>query len=286
MKRIGVIPNLLKDIELETTKQIVHWLLAHEVEVYMSSHLEALSGDKVHFVEEKDIYTSCEGIIAIGGDGTILSIAGKACKHNIPIMGINLGRLGFLADIEMSEVDELLPKLINNTYKIDERMMLMVKISTPSGETYKFQALNDIYVARGSSSRISEFEIKVNDQFLDVYPADGIIFATPTGSTAYNLSAGGPIVTPTASQIMITPICPHSIYSRAVIVADTDCIQVQTNNYDGTILELVVDGQMKMNITPMHSIEIQKAPYTTKLIKVSDLHFFEILRKKIVERRK
>ncbi|MEG1149026.1 MAG: NAD(+)/NADH kinase, partial [Niameybacter sp.] len=154
------------------------------------------------------------------------------------------------------------------------------------GEAHKFQALNDIYVARGSSSRISEFEIKVNDQFLDIYPADGIIFATPTGSTAYNLSAGGPIVSPSTHQIMITPICPHSIYSRAVIVADTDHIDIKTNNYDGTVLELVVDGQMKMNITPMHRIEIQKASYTTKLIKLSDLHFFEILRKKIVERRK
>lgn len=286
MKRIGVIPNLIKDIELETTKQVVRWLLQHDVEVYMSKELEVLSEGKIHFVEEKVIYTHCEGIIAIGGDGTILSIAGKACKYHIPIMGINLGRLGFLADVEMSEVDELLPKLINDTYKIDERMMLMIKISTPEGETYEFQALNDVYVARGSASRISEFEIKVNDQFLDVYPADGIIFATPTGSTAYNLSAGGPIVAPNASQMLITPICPHSIYSRAVIVADTDRMTVQTNNYDGTLLELVVDGQMQMNITPMHRIEIQKSPYTTQLIKVSDLHFFEILRKKIVERRK
>lgn len=286
MKRIGIVPNLLKDKDLETTKCVIEWLLEHEAEVYIAHHIGCLLGKGVHLVEDEQIYEKSEAIIAIGGDGTILSVTQKACLYDLPIMGINLGRLGFLADVEISEVQELLPKLIQDTYSIDERMMLTVKVTLPSGETHKFQALNDIYVARGSSSRISEFEIQVNEQFLDIYPADGIIFATPTGSTAYNLSAGGPIVAPNARQIMITPICPHSIYSRAVIVSDTDHIQIKTNNYDGTTLELVVDGQMKMNITPMHCIEIQKAPYTTKLIKLSDLHFFEILRKKIVERRK
>ncbi|MEG0711681.1 MAG: NAD(+)/NADH kinase, partial [Niameybacter sp.] len=227
MKRIGIVPNLLKDKDLETTKRVVTWLLNNEIEVYIAYHIGSLLDESLHLVEEEVIYKECEAIIAIGGDGTILSVAQKACLYDLPIMGINLGRLGFLADVETSEVQELLPKLIQNQYIIDERMMLMVKVIEPSGEAHKFQALNDIYVARGSSSRISEFEIKVNDQFLDIYPADGIIFATPTGSTAYNLSAGGPIVSPSTHQIMITPICPHSIYSRAVIVADTDHIDIK-----------------------------------------------------------
>lgn len=286
MKHIGIIPNLLKDKDLETTKVVVSWLTKHGFEVYLTDHIGSLLEEQVHTLEEQQLYDRCEVIIAIGGDGTILSIAQKACLFDVPIIGINLGRLGFLADIETSEVTQLLPKLLTKDYAIEERMMLAIKVIEPSGGSHRFYALNDVYVARGSSSRISEFEIKVNEHFLDIYPADGIIIATPTGSTAYNLSAGGPIVAPLANQMMITPICPHSIYSRAVIVADTDSIQVKTNNTDGTILELVVDGQMKMHITPEHSIEIQKAPCTTKLIKLSDLHFFEILRKKIVERRK
>lgn len=286
MKHIGIVPNLLKDKDLETTKMVVNWLLDHHFNVYITQHIGSLLDEAFHTLEEEEFYETCEAVIAIGGDGTILSVAQKACLYNTPIIGINLGRLGFLADVEMSEVGQFLPKLLTKDYTIEERMMLMIKVIDPSGEVHKFYALNDVYVARGSSSRISEFEIKVNEQFLDLYPADGIIIATPTGSTAYNLSAGGPIVAPSARQIMITPICPHSIYSRAVIVADTDSVQIKTQNYDGTILELVVDGQMKMNVTPMHLIEIKQAPYTTKLIKLSDLHFFEILRKKIVERRK
>lgn len=286
MKHIGIVPNLLKDKDLETTQVVVNWLIKHQFEVYLTHHIGSLLDERVHMLDEEQLYKRCDAIIAIGGDGTILSVAQKACLYEVPIIGINLGRLGFLADVETSEVEQFLPRLLTKEYTIEERMMLSVKVIDPSGECHKFYALNDAYVARGSLSRISEFEIKVNEQFLDLYPADGIIIATPTGSTAYNLSAGGPIVAPSVSQMMITPICPHSIYSRAVILADTDRIEIKTNNYDGTILELVIDGQMKMNITPMHFIEIEKAPYTTKLIKLSDLHFFEILRNKIVERRK
>lgn len=286
MKHIGIVPNLLKDKDLETTQVVVNWLIKHQFEVYLTQHIGSLLDERVHMFDEEQLYKKCDAIIAIGGDGTILSVAQKACLYEVPIIGINLGRLGFLADVETSEVEQFLPRLLTKEYTIEERMMLSVRVIDPSGECHKFYALNDAYVARGSSSRISEFEIKVNEQFLDLYPADGIIIATPTGSTAYNLSAGGPIVAPSVSQMMITPICPHSIYSRAVILADTDHIQIKTNNYDGTTLELVIDGQMKMNITPMHFIEIEKAPYTTKLIKLSDLHFFEILRNKIVERRK
>lgn len=286
MKHIGIVPNLLKDKDLETTQVVVNWLIKHQFEVYLTHHIGSLLDKRVHMFDEEQLYEKCDAIIAIGGDGTILSVAQKACLYEVPIIGINLGRLGFLADVETSEVEQFLPRLLTKEYTIEERMMLSIRVIDPSGECHKFYALNDAYVARGSSSRISEFEIKVNEQFLDLYPADGIIIATPTGSTAYNLSAGGPIVAPSVSQMMITPICPHSIYSRAVILADTDRIEIKTNNYDGTTLELVIDGQMKMNITPMHFIEIEKAPYTTKLIKLSDLHFFEILRNKIVERRK
>lgn len=286
MKHIGIIPNLLKDKDLETTQVVVNWLIKHEFEVYLTEYIGALLDQSIHMLDEEELYKRCDALIAIGGDGTILNVAQKACLYGVPIIGINLGRLGFLADVETSEVEQFLPRLLTKEYTIEERMMLAINVIDPSGESHKFYALNDIYVARGSSSRISEFEIKVNDHFLDLYPADGIIVATPTGSTAYNLSAGGPIVAPYASQMIITPISPHSIYSRAVILPDTDHIQIKTNNYDGTILELVIDGQMKMNITPMHFIEVQKAPYITKLIKLSDLHFFEILRNKIVERRK
>ncbi|MGL5675437.1 MAG: NAD(+)/NADH kinase [Cellulosilyticaceae bacterium] len=285
MKKIGIIPNLLKDNELVITEQVVAWLLEKSFEVYVAEHIATSLQSPCIKVEEEELYKYCEAIIAIGGDGTILGIAQKACVYDVPIIGINLGRLGFLADVETSVMEELLEKLLKDDYHIEERMMLGVKVIEPSGEVQRFFALNDISVTRGSCSRITEFEVLVNDAFVDIYPADGVVIATPTGSTGYNLSAGGPIVSPKAKTILITPICPHTIYSRTMVLADVDKVHIKTHNFSGTQLELGVDGQTKIYVTPAHQIEIEKAPYTTKLIKLSDLHFFEILRKKIVERR-
>lgn len=285
MKKIGIIPNLLKDSELTMTKQVVRWLSENGFTVYVTHHIGVQLDITCQHVEEEELYTLCEAIVAIGGDGTILGIAQKACGYEIPIIGINLGRLGFLADIEQSRVEELLGKLLVDDYEIEERMMLMVKIIEPSGETLRFYALNDISVTRGSCSRITEFEMFINDAYLDIYAADGVVVATPTGSTGYNLSAGGPIVSPSAKNIIVTPICPHTIYSRTIVVSDTDKVRIKTHNSLGNTLELGVDGQTKAYITPYHQIEIEKAPFTTKLIKLSEHDFFEILRKKIVERR-
>lgn len=285
MKNIGVIPNLLKDSELSMTKIVVDWLQEHQFNVALTSHIATLLQDDLQGVDETQLYQSCDAIIAIGGDGTILGVAQKASVYNVPIIGVNLGRLGFLADIDATSVIPLLEKILKEEYTIEERMMLKLKVIDPKGEESIFYALNDVNITRGSYSRITEFEIKVNDNLLDIYPADGIIVATPTGSTAYSLSAGGPIIMPHTQNILITPICPHTIYSRSVIVSDKDYITIHTNNYDGTQMELGVDGQMKMVINPNHFIHIEKASYTTKLIKLSELHFFDILRKKLVERR-
>lgn len=284
MKKIGIMPNLLRDTELATTKVIVDWLKDKGFSSYVTAHIGAKIGEQSTWTEEQ-IYNECDAIIAIGGDGTILDVAQKACLYDVPILGVNLGRLGFLADVETSDVHELLEKLLDEEVQIEERMMLRAKVIEPSGQEHYFYALNDINITRGSGSRITEFELRVNDSLLDVYPADGVIVATPTGSTAYNLSAGGPIVIPYADNIIITPICPHTIYSRAMIITGTDKIKIHTYNYDNPHMVLTADGQSKMYITPAHNIEIDKSPYKAKLIKLSELNFFDILRKKIVERR-
>ncbi len=285
MKKIGIIPNLLKDKDLQVTKQMVAWLTRYGCEVYVSDHLTALESLPVKCVNEEVLYGTSETIIAIGGDGTILGIAQKAAQFDVPIIGVNLGRLGFLAAIELDHVEECLQKFLQDDYAIESRMMLMAKVIDPSGEMKHYYALNDISVTRGTYSRISEFSVYINGAFSDCYPADGVVLATPTGSTAYNLSAGGPIVSPTANVMLITPICPHTIYSRTMVLADTDKVQLKTHNFDGTQLELAVDGQARVTVTPAHQIYIEKAPYMAKLVKLSERHFFEILRKKIVERR-
>ncbi len=286
MKHIGIIPNLLKDKDLEITKVVTKWLVQEGFEVYAAEHITRQVQAIPFALNEEEIYKTCDIIIAIGGDGTILSVAEKACSTNVPVVGVNLGRLGFLADIEPSDIVPSLKKLLENDYEIEERMMLKAKIIAPNGQEHVFHALNDVNITRGSFSHIAEFEILVNGEFCDVYPADGIIVATPTGSTAYNLSAGGPIVVPHAKTYIITPICPHTIYSRSIIIAKEDSVQIKICQHDNMNIELNIDGKMKMYLTPDHFIHIEKSPYVTRLVKLSELKFFEILRKKIVERRR
>lgn len=288
MKKIGVIPNRLKDKDLKTTSTIIECLEKQGFEVYITPHIgKILNKDKKYRVEEEQLYHLCDIVIAIGGDGTFLSVANKASKADVPIIGVNLGRLGFLVDIEPNEIKHAVDKLLKGDYVIEKRMMLQARIIEPNGAEHIFYALNDISLTRGSFSRISEFEIYVEGNLCDVYPADGVVVATPTGSTAYNLSAGGPIVVPHANAYLVTPICPHTIYSRSILLSEQDHMTIRTcSDVIGSLMELSVDGKMKIRLTPEHLVEIEKAPYVTKIIKLSELGFFEILRKKIVERRR
>lgn len=286
MKIIGIIPNLARDKKLHTTKKLISRLKEKDLSVYVSKQIASYLQDEAIGIEEEELYKECDVIIAIGGDGTILSIAQNASLSDVPILGINLGRLGFLADIEIDDIDDLIEKLLNEDYTIEERMMLQAKVTKPDEKEEIFYAVNDVTVTRGSFSRMEDFEIYSNNELVDIYPADGILIATPTGSTAYNLSAGGPIIVPTAKALIVTPICPHTIYSRTIIMSHLDVIHIKTCNYEGTAMQLCVDGKPKVDITPKHDVEVTQSPYVLKLVKTSHLSFFEILRKKIVERRK
>lgn len=285
LKHIGIIPNLFKDKDLEVTLQITKWFNQKGIKPYISEKIADSIVAETVAVSEEQLFEVCDGLIVIGGDGTILSVAEEASIRNIPILGVNLGRLGFLADIEPYEIELALEKLILKQYKVEERMMLRATIISEDGEKNVFHALNDVNVTRGSFSRVVEFEICVNDELSDIYPADGVIVATPTGSTAYNLSAGGPIVVPQANTYVVTPICPHTIYSKSVILCDQDKVSIKTLE-ETKDMALSLDGRLKMYLTSQDEVYIERSPYRTKLIKISDKKFFEILRKKIVERRR
>lgn len=285
MKHIGIIPNLYKDKDLKITLQITTWLNQRGIKPYMADHIAQQVEGQMIGVPEEELYKLCQGLIVIGGDGTILGVAEAASMRNIPILGINLGRLGFLADIEPYEIEEALEKLISKQYQIEERMMLRATITSADGHQSIFHALNDVNVTRGSFARLVEFEICVNDELSDIYPADGVIVATPTGSTAYNLSAGGPIMVPQASAYVVTPICPHTIYSKSVILCDQDRVRIKTLE-ETKDMALSLDGKLKMYLTSEDEVHIERSPYVAQLIKISDRKFFEILREKIVERRR
>lgn len=285
LKHIGIIPNLFKDKDLKYTNEITCWLNKHNISPYMATEVGQKVEGNVISVEAQRLYEVCDSLIVIGGDGTILGVAEAACLRGIPIVGVNLGRLGFLADIEPYELEDAMEKLINGQYKIEERMMLRATIVGANGEKSVFYALNEINVTRGNFSRLVEFEICINDELSDIYPADGVIVATPTGSTAYNLSAGGPIVVPLAQTYVVTPICPHTLHSKSIMLCNEDKVRIKTLE-ETKDMALSMDGKLKMYLTPQDIVYIERSPYITKLIKISDRKFFEILREKIVERRR
>lgn len=285
MKHIGIIPNRLKDTDLKVTERIATWFNKSNLSAYTTPDIAEHIQAHTIAVSEKELYEICDSLIVIGGDGTILSVAEAASIKDIPIVGVNLGRLGFLADIEPQEIEVSLQKLLEGVYEIEERMMLKATIISPEDEKYVFHALNDINVTRGSFARLVEFEIRINNELCDIYPADGMIVSSPTGSTAYNLSAGGPILVPHANTYVVTPICPHTLYAKSIILSDHDTIQIATLE-EAKDMALSIDGRLKMYLTPQHVVHIERATQVTKLIKLSERKFFDILREKIVERRR
>ncbi len=282
---IGIISNKIKDIDLKITEYIAKWLNEKGLSAYTTPDVALSLKARTISIERNKLYELCDHLIVIGGDGTILGVAEAASRYNLPIVGVNLGRVGFLADIEPQEVEASLEKLLQGDYQIEERMMLRASIMDPQGKQYTFDALNDINFTRGGFSKLVEFEICVNHQLCDIYPADGVIVSSPTGSTAYNLSAGGPIVVPHAHNYIITPICPHTLSAKSIILSDQDTVQIRTLE-ETKDMALSIDGKQKMYLTAQHVVHVERAPYVTRLIKLSHQKFFDILRRKIVERRR
>ncbi|MCR5419455.1 MAG: NAD(+)/NADH kinase [Lachnospiraceae bacterium] len=228
---------------------------------------------------EECIDKGAECVLVLGGDGTLIQVAGALSGKDIPLLGINLGTLGYLAEVERDQIIATLLKLTEGEYEIENRMMLTAETKG----TVK-DALNDIVITRYGDLKIVKYRIYVNDRYLATYEADGIIVSTPTGSTAYNLSAGGPIVEPSASIIVITPICPHTLNSRAVVLSAEDriCIEVCESKYHREYEAYVsCDGANAIKLNAGDRVNIRRADGATKLIKTSKEGFLEVLSRKL-----
>ncbi|MFZ2538280.1 MAG: NAD(+)/NADH kinase [Oscillospiraceae bacterium] len=276
-----VIPNLDKVNAKECTKKVIVELNSLSIDVLISDrHSEELSGIKACFVEFFDGIKSCDVVIAIGGDGTIIHAAKHAVEVDKPLLGINVGRLGFMAGIEMSELSQLLG-LKNGSYSIEERMLLeCVHITKNDENTYL--ALNDVVVSNGALSRIIELDISCGDRQIITHRADGIILSTPTGSTAYALSAGGPVIEPSMNCISLTPICPHSLLSRTVIFKENSQITVRGSALNLHPIYITVDGEDGAKLEEQDSILVRRSEKTVKLITLNDKSFYEVLSNKFL----
>lgn len=219
-----------------------------------------------------------EVVIALGGDGTIIHIAKRAALHHKPVLGINCGQLGFMAGLEAHELDRL-SDLIEGKYTIQPRMMLQVGVK---GKTYT--ALNEAVISRGNLSRMVELSIANHAQPVATYLADGVLVATPTGSTAYSLSAGGPIVDPSVSCLLMTPICSHSLRSRPYIFGDDAVLSVKARSRYEEPAYLTVDGEEGMPLSPEDTVYISRSPISAHMIQIKQQAFYDVLNQKLMDR--
>jgi len=278
--RIAVISSLEKDKNFKFTRQVSSHLLKMNASVFLPASNKAAAVENAEYLENNLLFDSAELIIAIGGDGTILHAAKSAALKQLPVLGINTGRLGFMAGLEVDELERL-EKLFSGDFEIDNRMMLEVRVSGNDGVFY---ALNDAVVSRGSLSRIIDIMVTSNGREVAGYRADGIIIYTPTGSTAYSLSAGGPIVDPLLESIGITPICPHSLISRTILFEPNSQISILPHNLQEKEAWLTIDGQNIVRLESGAEVFVSRSKLKTKLVRLKDISFYEVLKNKMNER--
>lgn len=225
----------------------------------------------------------CDVLVTVGGDGTIIHSAHIAALYDKPILGINAGRLGFLAGVEKEELD-LLKNLIDGNYLIDNRMMLSVKKYESDRFVKEYLCLNDVVIARGASTHMCEIETKSNGRIVRSYYSDGLIVATPTGSTAYSLSAGGPVVDPAIEGLILTPICPHSMLSRSMIFKADSEIDITVGNSDISLPIFSCDGEDGISMTENTRLTVTRSDKVSKIIRIKSDSFADILNRKLIER--
>ncbi|NLZ80895.1 MAG: NAD(+)/NADH kinase [Clostridiales bacterium] len=286
MDKFYVVTNSMKDTDFKVTNQIQEYLTFKGKQCILNQGKYLEKDGTFRYTDPCTIPKDTDCILVVGGDGTLIRSARDLVGYDYPLVGVNFGKLGYLAEIEKENIIPSLDKLMADEYYVEERMMLEGTLYRDGKVFGKDIALNDIVLNRSGMLRVIEFKIYVNGEFLNLYSADGIIISTPTGSTAYNLSAGGPIVSPDASLILITPICPHALNTRSIVLPSTDKIVVELSaNRNGREEERLVsyDGDNTFHLLAGDTIEIKRSVRNTKVLRLNRINFLEVLRIKMKE---
>ena len=280
-KKIGFVTNIEKDPTLQETKKMVDFVLKKGCEVYVSETFSDVHPDVIA-TSSSEMYKSVDFVVVIGGDGTILRVARSAAIFDTPILGINFGTLGYLADVEKVNAIDAIEKVLNGDFTIENRMMLEPYVERCCVSHEINLALNEVCITNSVCSRMIKLSVEVNGEYFDTFRADGIIVSTPTGSTAYNLSAGGPILSPHTELMTITHICPHTLYARPFVIDGNDVVRIRVqSNYNN--VQMSCDGQSTVQMKNDDVIVVKKSRYVTRIIKTTNMNFYDILRRKMVE---
>ncbi len=280
--KIAIIVNLDKKNALLTASRIADLLMSEGVEVYT---LKSGISDELHSTKTFDTHSAlveaCDILLTVGGDGTIIHSAKHASAFSKPVLGINSGRLGYVAELEADEI-EMLKALVKGEYELESRLLLSVIVTRESGKTESYTAVNDAVVSRGSLSRIIDLNVKIDGSAVSSYRADGVLLATPTGSTAYALSAGGPVIAPTLKCFELVPICSHALSARCVILSSDSVVEVKAISPDGKSY-LTIDGQISVELSENDRVEIKSSEQTLDMILLKKRNFFKLAGEKLRE---
>ncbi len=282
---IAIKPNLTRENAFHVTENVIKELKKLGASIYLCDEFkDNLSTLCVDFLPEDELYEKCDVMIAIGGDGTIIHSAYKCARNGKLILGINAGRLAFMAGLEEHEL-HLLKSLIEGKYEIDSRMMLRADLYGDNKLLSTTYCINDVVIARGTALKMCDMSVMCDGRKVNDYYADGIIVSTPTGSTAYALSAGGPVIDPSIESISLTPICTHTLFSRSMIFKPDSVIEVSVKNPQTGEPLLSCDGGEAIVLSENNKVIIKKAEFSAKFIRIKTDTFIDVLSQKLAQRR-
>ena len=278
-KKIGVFCKPKAPSATDILGRLIPWLRKQNYHIFLDTGTAAIINETSSY-EKREISQQADLLIVLGGDGTLLSVAQAAHPYNIPILAVNLGSLGFLAEISIDELYPTLENILAGKFEIENRMLLNACIWRNGEKVEDHNVLNDVVINKGAVARVINLQVLVNGQYMTSYRADGLIIATPTGSTAYSLSAGGPIIHPSMHTLVLSPICPFTLTNRSILIPDQSIIQVKlAAEYDD--VRVTLDGQEGYDMRAGDILEIKKTKTPLQLIRGPNKNYYQILRDKL-----
>ena len=278
MKKIGIICKPGRKEPQEILQELLPLLRQKGCEIFVDS--ETAAALNMDGFSRDEIASLVDLVFVLGGDGTMLNVSRLVAEKGIPILGINLGSLGFITEVNRDEIFSTVDKMLNGGCEIEERLMLSAAIRRDGKKIADYTVLNDVVINKGALARIIDLETNIDGNYVTTFKADGLIISTPTGSTAYSLSAGGPILYPTLESIVLTPICSHTLTNRPIVLPDHSKIEIIIKSLSEDVF-LTLDGQVGFSLRMNDVITISKAHYKTKLLLPFERNYFKVLRTKL-----